>query len=77
MVKKVLIAVMAGALLAPVGLALSNTGGKGSVRGGSQKCSYYAKRAHAAGGSHPVKKCVVVVVTTGAAVMVSLPVEVT
>jgi len=61
--KKVLIALVAGALLTPVGLALSSTGGKGMVKGGtSQKCSYYAKRAHAAGGS--VKKCVVVVKTT-------------
>jgi hypothetical protein len=63
-VKKLAIALVAGALLAPVGLALSSTGGKGMVRGGTtQKCSYYAKRAHAAGSSH-VKKCVVVVKTT-------------
>jgi len=62
-VKKLLIALVAGALLAPVGLALSSTGGKGMVKGGTtQKCSYYAKRAHAAGGS--VKRCVVVVKTT-------------
>jgi hypothetical protein len=32
--KKLLIALAAGALLLPVGLALSNTGGKGLVHGG-------------------------------------------
>jgi len=51
MLKKILIAVAAGALLSPVGLALSSTGGKGLVRGSSY-CS--KKAAHAAGGSHPV-----------------------
>ena len=66
MFKKLLIAVAAGALLLPVGLALSNTGGKGLIHGGSkQHCSYYAKkRAHAAGGVTHVKKCVVVVKKT-------------
>ncbi len=65
MLKKLLLAAAAGALLLPVGLALSNTGGKGLVHGGSQpKCAYYAKHkvAHAAGGTQ--KKCVVVVRTT-------------
>jgi hypothetical protein len=61
-VKKLLIALVAGALLAPVGLALSSTGGKGLVRGGSTKCTKYAKRAHAAGGTY--RKCVVVARTT-------------
>jgi len=51
MLKKILIAVAAGALLSPVGLALSSTGGKGLVRGSSY-CSN--KAARAAGGSHPV-----------------------
>jgi hypothetical protein len=51
MLRKILIAVAAGALLSPVGLALSSTGGKGLVKGGSY-CS--KKAAHAAGGSHPV-----------------------
>ena len=62
MVKKLLIALLAGALLTPVGLALSSTGGKGMVRGGTTKCTKYAKRAHAAGGTY--KKCIVVVKTT-------------
>jgi hypothetical protein len=52
MLKKILIAVGVGALLSPVGLALSSTGGKGLVKGGSSYCS--KKAAHAAGGSHPV-----------------------
>jgi len=51
MLKKILIAVAAGALLSPVGLALSSTGGKGLVKGGSY-CS--KKAAHAAGGYHPI-----------------------
>jgi hypothetical protein len=59
--KRVLIGLVAGALVAPAALALSNTGGKGLVHGGSSKCTRYAK-AHAAGGSY--KKCVVVVRTT-------------
>jgi hypothetical protein len=50
--KKICIAVFAGALLSPVGLALSNTGGKGIVRGGNT--NYCSKKARAAGGSHPV-----------------------
>ena len=50
MVRKLLIGVLVGAVLTPVGLALSNTGGKGTVRGGTQQhCSYYSRKAHAAG----------------------------
>jgi hypothetical protein len=60
--KRVLIAAAAGALLAPVGLALSSSGGKGLVRGGGTKCAKQAK-AHAAGGTYR-PKCVVVVKTT-------------
>jgi hypothetical protein len=52
MFKKICIAVFVGALLSPVGLALSNTGGKGVVRGGST--NYCSKKARAAGGYHPV-----------------------
>jgi hypothetical protein len=52
MFKKICIAVFVGALLSPVGLALSNTGGKGVVRGGHT--SYCSKKARAAGGYHPV-----------------------
>jgi hypothetical protein len=53
MLKKILIAVAAGALLSPVGLALSSTGGKGLVKGGTP--NYCAKKAaHAAGGYHPI-----------------------
>jgi hypothetical protein len=51
MLKKILIAVAAGALLSPVGLALSSTGGKGLVKGGTSYCS---KKARAAGGYHPI-----------------------
>jgi hypothetical protein len=52
MFKKICIAVFVGALLSPVGLALSNTGGKGVVRGGNT--NYCSKKARAAGGYHPV-----------------------
>ncbi|HXD60272.1 MAG TPA: hypothetical protein VN606_20255 [Thermoleophilaceae bacterium] len=51
MFKKICIAVFVGALLSPVGLALSNTGGKGLAKGGSSYCS---KKARAAGGYHPI-----------------------
>jgi hypothetical protein len=51
MFKKICIAVFVGALLSPVGLALSQTGGKGMVKGGSTYCS---KKARAAGGYHPI-----------------------
>jgi hypothetical protein len=65
MLKKLLLGAAAGALLMPVGLAISNTGGKGLARGGTtQTCAYYAKQkvAHAAGGS--TRRCVVVIRTT-------------
>jgi hypothetical protein len=52
MFKKICIAVFVGALLSPVGLALSNTGGKGVVRGGNT--NYCSKKARAAGGTHPI-----------------------
>jgi hypothetical protein len=51
MLKKIVIAVVAGSLLSPVGFALSKTGGKGLVRGGSTYCTH---KARAAGGSHPI-----------------------
>src|SRR2546423_15514436 len=60
MLKKLFIAVAVGALLSPVGLALSSTGGKGlGPRGGTSQCS---KKARAAGGTH--QSCVVTVRTT-------------
>ena len=60
MLKKIFIAVALGALLSPVGLAFSRTGGKGlSPRGGTTYCSH---KARAAGGTHP--SCVVTVRTT-------------
>lgn len=60
MFKKIFIAVAVGALLSPVGLAFSRTGGKGlSPRGGTTYCSH---KARAAGGTHP--SCVVTVRTT-------------
>lgn len=60
MFKKVLIGVIAGGLLSPVGLALSHTGGKGlGPRGSTTHCS---TKARAAGGSHP--RCVVTVTST-------------
>jgi hypothetical protein len=60
MLKKLFIAVAVGALLSPVGLALSSTGGKGlGPRGGTSQCS---KQARAAGGTH--QSCVVTVRTT-------------
>jgi hypothetical protein len=60
MFKKIFIAVAVGALLSPVGLAFSRTGGKGlAPRGGTTYCSH---KARAAGGTHP--SCVVTVRTT-------------
>jgi hypothetical protein len=60
MFKKIFIAVALGALLSPVGLAFSRTGGKGlAPRGGTSYCSH---KARAAGGSHP--SCVTTVRTT-------------
>lgn len=60
MLKKIFIAVALGALLSPVGLAFSRTGGKGlSPRGGTSYCSH---KARAAGGSYP--SCVTTVRTT-------------
>jgi hypothetical protein len=60
MFKKIFIAVAVGALLSPVGLAFSRTGGKGlSPRGGTTYCSHNAR---AAGGNH--QSCVVTVRTT-------------
>jgi hypothetical protein len=60
MLKKIFIAVALGALLSPVGLAFSRTGGKGlAPRGGTTYCSH---KARAAGGSHPT--CVTTVRTT-------------
>jgi hypothetical protein len=59
MLKKIVIAVMAGALLSPVGLALSKTGSKGIAPRGGSYCSHQAR---AAGGSHP--RCVVTKTTT-------------
>ncbi len=60
MLKKIFIAVAVGALLSPVGLAFSRTGGKGlSPRGGTTYCSH---KARAAGGNH--QSCVVTVRTT-------------
>jgi hypothetical protein len=50
MLKKIVIAVVAGSLLSPVGFAFSKTGGRGLARGGSSYCSH---KARAAGGSQP------------------------
>ena len=60
MLKKIFIAVALGALLSPVGLAFSRTGGKGlAPRGGTTYCSH---KARAAGGTHP--NCVATVRAT-------------
>src|SRR5262249_52445399 len=57
--KKLLIALVAGAVLAPVGLALSSTSGTGAIQ---TSCARYAQ-PYAAGGVY-VKKCIVVVKRT-------------
>ncbi|MGZ4201038.1 MAG: hypothetical protein ACXVRH_03140 [Thermoleophilaceae bacterium] len=59
MLRKIFIAVVAGALLSPVGYAASKTGGKGFVPRGGTYCS---QKARAAGGSHP--SCVVTKTST-------------
>jgi hypothetical protein len=50
MFKKVLIGVIAGALLSPLGFAFSKTGGEGAAPRGGSYCSH---KARAAGGSYP------------------------